>query len=47
MEAIKIIESALEFGRTEQRSEWEKRDWVQEVVKLLDMAIIMAGAPER
>lgn len=26
---------------------WAEYDWVQEVVRLLDMAVIMAGAPER
>ena len=26
---------------------WEREDWVQEAVRLLDMAVIMTGAPQR
>ena len=34
-------------GKTMVNGEEEREDWVQEVVRLLDMAVIMAGAPER
>ena len=44
-EAIQIIRSALHRPKAERDN--GERKWIQEVVGLLDMAIIMAGAPER
>lgn len=34
-------------GKEKVNGEGEREDWVQEAVRLLDMAVIMAGAPER
>ena len=47
-EAINIIALALKSSNDSRaETEEEEYDWMQEVVKLLDMAIIMTGAPER
>ena len=49
-EAVRIarIEAEKEDGgEQENKGAGEDRDWIQEVVNLLDMAIIMSGAPER
>ena len=58
MQTIKVIKEGVEAiedtgrvqdagGSHEHRSEGNKKDWVQEAVELLDMAVIMTGAPER
>ena len=57
-QAIRVVQDrigAIERARTSENAdgnnivqyEEEKEDWVQEAVTLLDMAVIMAGAPER
>ncbi len=50
-EGVGAMESAGNFEHADwnEKVEWKGKseDWVQETVRLLDMAVIMAGAPER